>query len=418
MQYDSIVIGAGISGMLAAIGRAEAGEQVLVLAKGHAATHWATGCIDLLDVGDGDPLAGVAALIAAQADHPYAIAGYAAIEPSLNRLREICDQGGYPLVGSPQRNLLLPTAAGALRPTCLVPVTMVAGDARQLPRTGSGEAPLLVVGFRELRDFFPPMIAANLQIQGFNAEGIYLTLPPLEGAADFTSTGFARLFEQPAFRAEVGTHLRRLVRDGGHQRIAMPAILGIQHAAQVVAELQAIAGAQIFEIPTPPPSVAGMRIYHILEQRLRTAGGRIQLGAYVQRGEAHGTRLEAVYSEAAAREQRHRANRFVLATGGIGGGGMRAIDANHLIETALRLPLRAPASRADWFFPDFLAQPGHPIFRSGVAVDTQLRPLDAKNQVVYTNVAVVGAAIAGCDHIREGAYEGVAVATGWVAGAR
>ncbi|WP_129630232.1 glycerol-3-phosphate dehydrogenase subunit GlpB [Candidatus Oscillochloris fontis] len=416
MQYDTIVIGAGIAGMLAAIGRAKAGERVLVIAKGHAATHWTTGCIDLLDVGAGDPLAGIAALIAAQPDHPYALTGIHAIESGLARLQEICEDGGYPLVGSPQQNLLLPTAAGALRPTCLVPVTMAAGDARQLARKGSGEPPLLVAGFRELRDFFPPMIAANLQIQGFNAEGVYLTLPPLAHAADFSTTGFARLFEQVAFRTDVGRSLRKLVVEGGYQRIALPAVLGIHQAPQIVAELQSICGALIFEIPTPPPSVAGIRIYHLLEHAFREAGGRIQLGAYVQRGEAHGNHLEAVFSEAAAREQRHRASRFILATGGIVGGGLRAIDAHHLIETALRLPLRTPASRADWFFPDFLAQPGHPIFRSGVAVDAQLRPLDAKNQVVYTNVVVVGASIAGCDHIREGAYEGVAVATGWVAG--
>ncbi len=418
MHYDTIVIGAGISGMLAAIGRTEAGERVLVLAKGHAATHWSTGCVDLLDVGDGDPLAGIATLIAAQPDHPYALAGYAAIEPGLARLQEICEAGGYPLVGNPQRNLLLPTAAGALRPTCLVPTTMVAGDVRQLPRQGSGVAPLGVVGFHELRDFFPPMIAANLQLQGIAAQSHYLRMPPMEKAPDLTTTGFAHLFEQPDFRAEVAAQLRHLVREEGYQRIAMPAVLGLRQAGQVVAELQATCGALIFEIPTPPPSVPGMRIYHCLEAALQRAGGRIQLGAFVQRGEAHGDQLEAVYSAAAAREQRHRARRFVLATGGIAGGGVRAIDTNHLIETVLRLPLRTPASRSDWFFPDFLAQPGHPIFRSGVAVDAHLRPLDARNQIVYTNVAVVGASIAGCDHIREGAYEGVAVATGWVAGAR
>ncbi|MEI6180314.1 MAG: FAD-binding protein, partial [Chloroflexales bacterium] len=47
MAYDTIVLGAGLAGMLAALGRSERGERVLVLAKGHGATHWAAGCIDL-----------------------------------------------------------------------------------------------------------------------------------------------------------------------------------------------------------------------------------------------------------------------------------------------------------------------------------------------------------------------------------
>ena len=43
MNYDTIVIGAGIAGLMAAIGRAERGERVMVLAKGHGTTHWASG---------------------------------------------------------------------------------------------------------------------------------------------------------------------------------------------------------------------------------------------------------------------------------------------------------------------------------------------------------------------------------------
>ncbi len=416
MNYDTIVIGAGIAGMLAAIGRAEAGERVLALAKGHGATHWAAGCVDLLDVGEGDPLAGAEALAAREPGHPYALAGAEAIEGGLARLRAVCEAGGYPLAGSPRRNLLLPTPAGALRPTCLVPATMAAGDARQLPRQGDGAAPLLVAGFRELRDFFPPMIAANLRAQGFAAEGVYLQLPPIERRLDFSTATFARLFDQPAFRADVGRQLRQLAQRGGHTRIGMPAVLGLDNATRAVSELHAAAGALIFEIPTLPASVPGMRLYRLLEAALLRAGGRVQLGAFVQRAEASGKRLEAIYSEAAAREQRHRADHYVLATGGVAGGGVRATDATTLVETALGLPLCTPAARAGWLAPRFLAESGHPVFRSGVVADARLRPLDAAGQVVYENVAVAGSALAGCDPIREGSLEGIAAATGWMAG--
>ncbi|NTW00218.1 MAG: glycerol-3-phosphate dehydrogenase subunit GlpB [Oscillochloris sp.] len=416
MNYDTIIIGAGIAGMLAALGRAEAGERVMVLAKGHSATHWAPGCVDLLDVGDGDPLAGIEALIAAHQDHPYALAGVTTIQTGVARLRALCEAGGYPLAGSLQRNLLLPTAAGMLRPTCLAPATMVAGDARQLPRQGDGAAPLLIVGFRELRDFFPPMLAANLGAQGFAAEGTYLTLPPIERKLDFSTATFGRLFDQPEFRADVGRQLRQLVQRSGYRRIGMPAVLGLKQAIRVVADLQAASGALIFEIPTLPASVPGMRLYRLLEAALLQAGGRVQIGSLVLRAEAQGSRLEAIYSEAAAREQRHHAARYVLATGGIAGGGVRAEHSGVLAETALGLPLRTPAARADWFAARYLDEVGHPIFRTGVAVDAQLRPLDAAGRVVYENVTVAGSALTGADPIREGALEGIAVATGWMAG--
>ncbi len=416
MFYDTIVIGAGIAGMLAAIGRAEAGERVLCLAKGHGTTHWAAGCLDLFDIGDGDPLAGVEALIADHADHPYALAGVDAVQAGADRLRAACAVGGSPLVGSLRRNLQLPTAVGALRTTCLVPTTMAAGDARQLPRQGDGGGPLLIAGFHALRDFFPPIVAANLRAEGFAAEGVYLQMPPTDRTLDFGTVSLARLFDRPEFRADVGRQLRQLVQRGRYSRVGMPAVLGLANATQAVSDLQAAAGALIFEIPTLPASVPGMRLYRALEAALLRAGGRIQIGAFVRRGEGQGDHLEAIYSEAAAREQRHHAARYVLATGGIAGGGVRADYAGALAETALGLPLRTPSARADWFGTRFLNETGHPVFRTGVAADAGLRPLDAAGQVVYKNVAVVGSALAGCDPVREGTLEGIAAATGWKAG--
>ena len=102
----------------------------------------------------------------------------------------------YPYVGSLERNVLLPTAVGALRPAALLPATMAAGDARL-----GGE--VLLAGFHELRDFFPPLAAANLSAQGIPARGVYLQLPPTKRKLDFNTRVFAQLFDEPAFREDV-----------------------------------------------------------------------------------------------------------------------------------------------------------------------------------------------------------------------
>ncbi len=411
MNYDTIVIGAGLAGLMAGLVRAERGERVLVLAKGHGATHWSSGCVDVLaDVED--PLAAVSALAERHPEHPYALAGAAALEGGLARLRAACEAAGYPLVGSPGRNVLLPTAVGALRPTSLIPATMSAGDSRQL----ADGRPTLVVGLREVRDFFPPLIAANLRSQGYAAEGVYLDMPPVGRRREYGPMIFARLFEQPAFREHIGAQLAALVKRGGYARIAMPGVLGLHRATEVVRDLQARSGALIFEIPTLPTSVPGTRLFHALQDALVRAGGRVQIGSWVLRGEANGDQLVAVYTEAAAREQRHTAKRWVLATGGIAGGGLRAEPTGEVRETALGLPVRAPSGRSEWLAQRFLDEGGHAIFKAGVAVDERLRPLDAGGRVVYENVAVAGSALAGFDPIREGCLEGVAVATGFAAG--
>lgn len=423
MRYDTIVIGAGLAGLMAAIGRAEQGQRVLLVAKGQGTTHWAGGWIDLLDtpLPDQSLAAVLDQLIAANPAHPYALVRRAGIEKALNRLQVLCEEAGYPLAGSLERNVVVPTAVGALRPTCLLPLTMVAGDIRQWGTAGvsngSGERrPILVAGFHELRDFFPPLIAANLREQGYPAEGVYLDLPPLRRRLDFTTAVFARPFDEPEFRAHVGRQLRRYVREGGYERIALPAVLGLFHPCEVIADLQAASGALIFEIATLPASVPGIRLYRLLQHHFEKLGGRVQLGSRVVRSEGADGRLEAIYTEAAAREQRHRAERFVLATGGIAGGGVRAEPNGELHETALGLPLRGPDGNGAWFEPRFLNERGHPVFRSGIAVDVQFRPLDAAGRVVYENVAVAGSALAGVDAIHEGCLEGLAVATGWAVG--
>ncbi len=411
MHYDTIVIGAGLAGLMAAIGRAGQGERVLVLAKGHGATHWASGQVDLL-AGDANPLAAVARLAAERPEHPYARVGLPALEAGVAHLRALCANATYPLAGNLHQRLLLPTALGALRPTTLAPTTMVAGESRQL---GDGR-PTLIAGFHELRDFFPPLAAANLRAQGLPADGCYLTLPPTGRRQGFDPVILARLFDTADFRAEVGRQLATQVQRGGYARVGLPAVLGLRQATEVVRDLQARAGALIFEIPTLPPAVPGIRLYQALEAALLRLGGRIQLGAFVRRGEGRGTTLEAVYSEAAAREQRHTAQRWVLATGGLAGGGVRATHDGTLRETALDLPVRGPNGRPDWFARRFLDPAGHPVFSAGIAVDAALRPLDAAGRVVFGNVVVAGSAIAGFDPIREGCLEGVAIATGYAAG--
>jgi glycerol-3-phosphate dehydrogenase subunit B len=409
---DTIVIGAGLAGLMGALALAEAGRAPLLLAKGQGATHWTGGTIDVWGAADErGPQAALEALIAAQPDHPYARAGLSGVAEALERFRALMVDARYPYAGSLDHNVLLPTAIGALRPAALVPATMVGGDMRGAQ---SDRRPTMIAGFRELRDFFPPLAAANLSAQGIPARGEYLRLPPTKRQLDFSTRSFAQLFDDPAFREDVGRQLRAL--KGEATRIGLPAVLGLRDPLGVVSDLQRLSGAQIFEIPTLPPSVPGMRLFAIFRDAISRAGGRLQIGAEVLRGAGADGRLTAVYTAAAAREQEHRANAFLLASGGVAGGGIRTDHTGAVWETALGLPLRAPGSRGEWFAPHFLAEGGHPIYRAGVVTDQQLRPIDGEGRLVYQNVFVAGSALAGADPVRERCYSGLALATGWAAG--
>ncbi len=405
---DTLVIGAGLAGLMGTLALAEAGLRPLLLAKGNGATHWAGGTIDLWGAGD-DPLAGIVAKIAQQPHHPYARVGESGIRAAADRLLALTRAARYPYVGTVSRNVLLPSALGAVRPAALFPATMAAGDMR-----AGGE--LLIAGFHELRDFFPPLAAANLRAQGIDARGVYLDVPTAFRRRDYSTRTFAELFDRPAFRAAIGAQLR--TQRGTATRIGMPAVLGLYDPLAVVADLQTAAGALVFEIPTLPPSVPGIRLVRIFERAIVAAGGRVQIGSEVVRAEHDTTRITAAYTEAAAREQRHAGARWLLATGGVVGGGINSDHTGAFWETAFNLPLAGPDTRDGWFAARALASSGHPIFTAGVATNDALVPLDGLGRVAYTNVRVAGGALAGADTIREGSRTGVSLATGWAAGLR
>jgi glycerol-3-phosphate dehydrogenase subunit B len=289
---DSVlIIGGGLAGLAAAWQTAESTTsrpvKLRLVAKGWGATHWHSGCIDVLGYypqesapadqphSNEQPIIGLAQalehLIAAHPEHPYALVGVEGVVESLQAFQELCAAAGYPLHGSIERNWLLPSAVGAIRPTCLAPETMVAGDL-------SLGTPILVVGFEHFVDFYPELIAANLSYQGFPAEAVTLYLPALAARRITTPTMFARLMEQPAFRTVLVDALQPHL--GQAQRVGFPAVLGTtgRQAAAIRQELEERFGRPVFEIPGLPPSVPGIRLHHILKQAVEAAGGQVYEG--------------------------------------------------------------------------------------------------------------------------------------------
>lgn len=416
MQTDVVVIGAGLAGLVAGWQAARAGRRVRVVTKGWGATHWHAGCIDVLGYHPLDnrrplesPASGVEQLMRAEPDHPYALVGLTALDQALQALQALSAAAGYPLHGVINRNWRLPSAAGGVRPTCLAPETMIAGDLQR-------REPMLLVGFDPFLDFYAAFAADNLNAQGYLARDVTLDLPRPEQRRLVNGTNLARLFETEAFRAEVAEALKPRLADAA--RVGFPAVLGLRgdRAVMVQMDLQARLGREVFEIPVLPPSVPGMRLHHILVAAIEQAGGRVFEGMEAVRVDAEGDRLTAVWTQAAARRVAHHAERYVLATGGILGGGIVADASGEVREVVCGLPVAAVPEREDWFAPEFLAPGGHPIYRAGLAVDEQLRPLDAGRKVVYANLRAAGSTLARCDSVRERSFEGVALVTGFVAG--
>src|SRR5436190_339485 len=210
--YDTVVIGAGLAGLTAALRLAEAGQRVAVLAKGVGATHLSPATIDVLGYDDSvlvaSPAQALPGFADAHSEHPYGRLSVELLRTALAWFQDRLDGHGYR--GGLDENLLVPTAVGVAKPTALVPGTMAAADLRNGGR-------FVFVGLRGLKDFYPAFLAGNVARAelpgGISVVTRAIELAPPHGVQrDLGSLGFARRFEDAGFRAAIVAELRpRLV---------------------------------------------------------------------------------------------------------------------------------------------------------------------------------------------------------------
>jgi glycerol-3-phosphate dehydrogenase subunit B len=405
-RADVVVIGAGLAGLSCAAGLAERGASVILAAKGMATTHWTHGGLDVAAPPGASTARAGAAVLARRDGHPMSLV-HDDLEAAVSAHAARLGAAGLGLVGSLDAPLVpIPTAIGALRRASILP------DAQAAALEPWGATGLLLVGYRRYRDAWPAYAARNLaraRWEGGPSEirGLEVELPDAAELNNLNGRTLGLLFDRSAWRTEALRAIGGAV-PAGDWRVGVPATLGIVDHAATLAEARDAIGHPVFEIPSLPPSVPGLRLFASLRSRILASGGRIQIGNPVVRIETAGSRVTAIHTGAASRSLRHTAELFVLATGGIGGEGIRALPDGSLVEGVFGLPVSAPPREA-WFSDDPLE--GHPIERAGISADRALRPLGADGAPVLENVRVIGSALAGMRYLDERCGDGVALAS-------
>jgi glycerol-3-phosphate dehydrogenase subunit B len=398
---DVVVIGAGLAGLSCGVELAERGARVFVAAKGMAATHWSHGGIDVAaPPGVRTPRAGVAELARIRG-HPYVLLTDD-VEAALIRHLGVMAAAGLPYVGDLDAALTpIATAIGTRRPAAILP----AAQSAALAPWASDEG-LLLISFESFRDAWPRFAASMLRRAGglsIDVQAVEVRLPGLEDLHNVNALVVARRFDDAAWRRTALAAIAGAV-PAGRWRIGLPAVLGLADHAAVLADAQAAFGHPVVEMPGLPPSVPGLRLFEALRSRLLAAGGRFQFGFPVVDVEREGRRIIAVHTEGASRTMRLVAAEYVLATGGIGGAGIRALPDGTLEERVFGLPVEAPPA-GDWFADDPLAP--QPLDVAGIRVDAELRPVGGG----IANVRVIGSALAGMRYLDERCGDGVAIAS-------
>jgi glycerol-3-phosphate dehydrogenase subunit B len=410
MIYDTLVVGAGLAGLTTALRLTEHGQKVVIVAKGVGATHLAPATVDVLGyLGEervDSPASALTTLLTNVPGHPYGRVSREQLSASLEWFCRGLERLGY--AGGLDHNRLFPTAIGVARPSALAPRTMLGGDLRDGGR-------FLFVGLRGFKDFHPSLLADNLAHARLpvpvTARALELE-PPAERRGDLSGRLLARRFDSGELTAWLVRALQGRVE--AEERVGLPPVLGLRRADETLADLENRLERRVFEVPTLPPSIPGMRLYDTLTAALRKAGARLVINAAVVGAQAHDGQIESVQVASAATTMSYRTHSVVLASGGFASGGLTLDSRGAARETVFDLPVAGvPEEGATRFVAGYFD--AQPLSRAGVAVDDLLRPTDRDGSPVYRNLHAAGAILAGAVPWKEKSGTGISVATGYAA---
>lgn len=404
------IIGSGIAGFASsvfAINRNIATAQV----GNTGAVAYTTGYFDLLGAVKGinipvaDPWKELKVLIQNEPSHPLARVKHDDIKEGFHQFTAFLSECGIGYTSPGARNITALTPAGTLKQTLCVPKTMEAG-----PKAFARKEPCIIFDFEGLKGFSAQQVAANLKEQWPGLDARRIPFPGMKIGEIYPEV-MARSLEVPSTRSELAKTLKKEA--GDIRVIGLPAVLGMHNPDQVRADLERISGLTIFEIPTMPPSVPGIRLREMLEQVFPQKGVSLIPQQKVRSLDFNRDNITLHLSDNYGPIAIH-SQTVILATGRFLSGGLEA-QMTGIVESLIGLPVTQPEHRADWYQDDYMGGNGHLIHRAGIEVDELFRPLGTNNKPFDERLFAAGILLAHQDWIKGRSGAGIAISTAYKA---
>ncbi len=409
IKCDLTVIGAGMAGMAATLFAVNRGLSTLQVG-GNSEIGFASGLFDLIGIHPvsdqrrwSDPWAGIERLVRDIPQHPYALLKKEEIRTAFEELLSYLEKEGLAYSKPLNRNVDIITPLGTIKTTYCVPQTMWEGvEALEQKR------PCLLVDIEGLKGFSVKLIADTLRDDWPQLRTARISFPGTGNRGEVYPEHMANTLIIKQNREKLAQRIQPHVKNA--TIVGLPAILGLYQTSRVISHLTRLIGVPVFEIPTMPPSIPGLRLKEAFERGLR----KKRLNYFSKKRVLEVNQKSDAAFEIGignkAREQTVVSRGVILATGRFIGGGLYA-DHKHIRETILDLPVSQFESRSKWHREDFLDPRGHPINQAGLETDSAFRPLDKNGRPAFKTLFAAGSILAHQDWKRTKSGVGIAVAT-------
>lgn len=416
MNFDVVIIGGGLSGLTCGIALQEQGKKCVIINNGQAAIDFSSGSMDLLgQLPSGRKILSLeqnyTALYQQLPQHPYCLIGKEKTLAKAQQFEQLAAFLNLDLVGSHLQNHLRITPLGGLRSTWLSP--------NSVP-TVQGNEPfayqkIAVLGIEGYHDFQPQLLADNLkQTPSFahcELSTAYLHIPELDqlrdNAREFRSVNIAQLLEHKLAFADLVKEIQQASQ--GAEAIFLPACFGLDDQSFFNALKQAV-GLAIFELPTLPPSLLGIRQHKQLRARFEQLGGLMLNGDKALKAKFDNGKVSHIYTQLHQQDP-IVAEHFVLATGSYFSNGLVA-EFEQIFEPIFHSDIIGcktfdKTDRLSWTANRFSAP--QPYQSAGVAINSRCQV--QKEGEFVPNLYAIGNVLGGFNSLELGCGSGVAVVT-------
>lgn len=365
MKFDSVIIGGGLSGMLAGISLQKEGLSTAIVSSGQNALHFFSGSFESLKA-------------------PEA------------RLSTVLQEAGIRVHYAPGVRLM---PLGTFRESAL---SLEDVSIFESPKIGKS---VLIVNFMGYYDFFSSFLAEGLEKQGMACRIRFISLPELEqlNPNEMRSVQIARKMD--LVWEKVVQEVRVLLKD--EDTVILPQVFGLKDAS-VPSRIRQGIPAQVVFAGTLPPSVPGIRSQMLLKRRYEVLGGTFLAGdeateAHIYDGVVHSivTRnLDSHYLEA---------DNFILASGSFFSKGLRT-NPFEVTEPVFGLDVQSEEDRNLWYNPSF--KEDQPYMSFGVKTDESLHAI--REGAPLKNLYAIGSVLGGT-HPELGSAAGLAINSAFLA---